>query len=474
MVIPRSSSVVLALALAAPAAAQVPPAAPVVAAAPAPPRLLPTLAAPQAAQLRRMLEGARDHGVSLREVPAEGPALVEAALRYATLVHTGSLSEGDYLKDWGMRAAPYDPLPGFVAAAASDRVAQWIAALPPPYDGYANLRRGLARYRRIAAAGGWPGVPAGPDMGVGSAGDRVLALRRRLAVEDPDVATDGATFDEALANAVRRAQRRYGLPPSGLVASATLAALNVSPQARIDQIVANMERWRWLPAELPADRIQVNIAAAVLTLYQGDRPVLSMRAATGRPGDPTPILHSDIHSVVLNPPWNVPAGIAKKELFPKGAAYLKRNGYRVIATPDGGQRLQQQAGPQSALGRYKFDFPNDYAVYLHDSPARSAFGRYNRSVSHGCVRLEKPGDLARRLLESNPEWQADRIDATIAGGKTVRAPLAAPVSVYLLYWTAFANGEGEVSFRADPYDWDGTLATKVAAARRPVAVASAR
>jgi L,D-transpeptidase YcbB len=438
------------------------------------PRLLPTLTDPQAALLRRMLAGARDHGVTMgaQAETASSAELAEAALAYARLVHSGSLSEADYLRDWGMRAQPYDPLPGFVAAAASDDLKTWVASLPPPYAGYENLRRGLSRYRALAAAGGWKPIAAGPDLGMGSAGERVAALRARLAVEDKAVAATGLKFDAGLADAVRRAQRRFGLAPTGVVASATLAALNTSPQARIDQIIANMERWRWLPAALPADRIQVNIAAAVLTFYKDDAPALSMRAATGRPGDPTPILTSEIHSIVLNPPWNVPSGIAKKELWPKGAGWLKRNGYRVISTPDGGQRLQQASGPQSALGRYKFDFPNDYAVYLHDSPARAAFGRYNRSVSHGCVRLERPADLAKRLLEPNPDWQPETVDAAVEVGKTIRAPLAQPIAVYLLYWTAFADAKGAVSFRADPYGWDGTLAQKIAAANRATALAS--
>ena len=165
--------------------------------------------------------------------------------------------------------------------------------------------------------------------------------------------------------AVRRAQRRYGLNPVGTVGSQTIAALNVPVSQRIRQIMANMERWRWLPQQLEAKRVQVNIAAAVLTVFEGDNPVLSMKAVTGRPGNETPMLVSSIHSVVLNPPWNVPSSIANKELWPKERAnpgYLKRNGFKVID----GTRLQQQAGDQSALGRFKFDFDNNFSVYLHD------------------------------------------------------------------------------------------------------------
>jgi murein L,D-transpeptidase YcbB/YkuD len=177
---------------------------------------------------------------------------------------------------------------------------------------------------------------------------------------------------------------------------------------------------------------------------------------------------------VLNPPWNVPSSIANKELWPKERAkpgYLKRNGFRVIDTGDGGKRLQQ-ASEQSALGKFKFDFANNFSVYLHDTPAQAGFARFDRLSSHGCVRLEKPADLAKLLLKTTPEWQAETIDSTVAAGKTVRAKLADPVAVYLLYWTAFANSAGQVSFRADPYKWDGTLATKIDARSARQALAS--
>ena len=374
-----------------------------------------------------------------------------------------------------MRPVAWDPLPGFRDAVARDRLAAWVRELPPPYAGYDALAAGLARYRAIAAAGGWSPVAAGPDLVFGATGPRVAALRARLAIEDPQVAGTGNRFDAALLESLRRAQRRYGLNPTGTLGVQTVAALAVPVEARIRQIKANMERWRWLPPELERNRVQVNIAAAVLTLFDGDQPVMSMKAVTGRPGDETPMLTSSIHSIVLNPPWNVPAGIATRELWPKEKAspgYLARNGFRVIDNGDGTKRLQQ-ASERSALGKYKFDFANPFAVYLHDTPAQAGFARFDRLASHGCVRLEKPGELADRLLSGTPEWPAETVDATVAAGKTVRAKLADPVAVYLLYWTAFASQTGVVGFRDDPYRWDGTLAAKIAA-RSAAATLAAR
>lgn len=427
---------------------------------------LPTLSPDQAEQVRRLIvqgriaQGLRYSTAEAEILPSDGQGLVRAALDYARAIHIGRLDTSDFQEDWALRPAAWDPLPGFSKAVADNRIAQWFASLTPPYEGYDNLRKGLARYRGIEAAGGWNTIPAGPDLSVGSSGPRVAALRTRLAVEDGEATGAGDKFDAALKEAVVRAQRRYGLPPTGVVSTGTLAALNVPVSSRIRQIMANMERWRWMPKTMPTDRIQVNIAAAQVAVFEGDRPVMSMRGVTGKPGGgETPMLASSIHSVVLNPPWNVPAGIAQRELFPKGAAYLARNGFKVIGTGPN-RRLQQQPS-HSALGKYKFDFDNPFAVYLHDTPTKGTFARYDRLASHGCIRLERPGDLARLLLEGSAEWTPEAIDAALAKGDTVRAALPSEVAVYLLYWTAYASANGTMNFRGDPYGWDKTLATKI-------------
>lgn len=435
--------------------------------APARPAPLPVLSPAQADQLRSLL--AADAMVQgLRSAPPTpaaplvGDALVRAALDHARAVHAGRLDGSDFDKDWGLRPPPYDPLPGFADAVRRDRLAAWIASLPPPYAGYDGLRKGLETYRAIAALGGWPTLASGPDLTLGATGPRVLALRQRLAIEDKAVVATGDTFDAELLASVQRAQRRYGLNPAGVVSGKTLAALNVPATDRVRQIMANLERWRWLPQELPRDRIQVNIAAAIVTVFDGDTPVLSMRGVTGRPGHETPMLSSTINSIVLNPPWNVPTSIATNELWPKerkSPGYLKRNGFKVID----GTRLQQAAGTQSALGRYKFDFDNAYAVYLHDTPSRAKFASFDRLASHGCVRLEKPADLAKLLLKGDPTWTPEAIAAGVAKGDTQRVTLTRPVAVYLLYWTAFASSSGQMNFRDDPYGWDRALATKIEA-----------
>jgi len=429
------------------------------------PVALPVLSPKQAQQLADILRvGAIANGLRHDEAP-EGPpldndALVRAALDYARAVHSGRLAPEDFDTEWGLRPDAYDPLPGFVDAVKRDRLRQWDAALAPPYAGYDYLRKALATYRQIEAAGGWQPIAAGPDLTTGATGPRVAALRARLAVEDSQTVATGNGFDAALKDAVVRAQRRYGLNPTGVVSKATLAALNVPVSDRVRQIMANIERWRWVPEELPTHRIQVNIAGAVLTVFEGDAPVFSMKAVTGRPGDETPMLASRIHSIVLNPPWNVPSGIAAKELLPKGPAYLAKHGFRVIKNPDGTTRLQQ-ASEQSALGKYKFDFNNPFAVYLHDTPTQRTFSTYSRLESHGCVRLEKPADLARLLLKNDAVWTPETLQAAVDTGKTQRVQLTDQVAVYLLYWTAYADANGTAHFLGDPYGWDKSLASKI-------------
>jgi murein L,D-transpeptidase YcbB/YkuD len=433
-----------------------------------------SLRADQIALLQRTLAQAETHGFEHDAFTPSGNAqalVIAATLRYAQAVHAGRLGPDAFLYEWGLRPPSYDPGPDFVQAVQQDRLSAWLDSLPPPYTGYDVLKRGLAVYRAIAVRGGWQTLAAGPDLKLGMSDPRVVALRTRLAVEDSTAAPGGPVFDAALSQAVMRAQKRYGLEPTGTLNKATLTALNVPVSQRVEQIIGNMERWRWLPQQLPADRIQVNIAAAVLTVFHDDTPTLAMRAVTGRPGDETPMLSSVISSVVFNPPWNVPSDIAQKELWPKEHAhpgYLARNDFIVIHTPDGGTRLQQKAGDKAALGHVKFDFPNKYSVYLHDTPSHGTFSGYGRMVSHGCVRLEKPVVLANDVMQGDAKWTPDEINQTIASGDTVRAPLPKPISVFLFYWTAFATPDGQVDFRGDPYDWDRALMQRIVAADHAV------
>lgn len=452
---------------------------------PPPPVEIPPLDPAQAQIALKAMQAADLHGLQPKAYVPDGiaasgeltaaqqTALTDGLLRYAHDLRIGRMDPEDFPELWAVRPAAYDPAPDLARALAEGRLQAWLDSLPPRYSGYAALKRGLARYREIAASGGWKALPPGKPMGLGSVDPRVAALRARLAAEDPMSPPVGAAvFDKPLQEAVQRAQRRFGLKPDGVVGRDLISHLNQPVGQRVLQIIANMERWRWMPATMPSTRVQVNAGAAVVTLFRDDKPVMSMKAVSGRPGDETPMLASSIHSVVINPPWNVPYGIADRELWPKEKAapgYLARNGYRIIEVPGGKPRLQQASGDESALGRFKFDFDNPFAVYLHDTPSKGGFDLFARQASHGCVRLEKPRALAEALLEGDVTWTPSAIDAQLLGDKTVRARLAVQVPVFIFYWTTFAGADGQMHFRTDPYNWDRDLLQRVGVLAKPVA-----
>ncbi|HEY2358712.1 MAG TPA: L,D-transpeptidase family protein, partial [Phenylobacterium sp.] len=272
----------------------------------------------------------------------------------------------------------------------------------------------------------------------------------------------GDVFDAALEQALMDFQRHHELQADGVVGRGTLAALNVTAEDRLAQLDANLERWRWLPA-LPAERIEVDVAAANAILYDDDAPRLAMRVVVGDAQHKTPMFSSRLDALVFNPPWNVPSSIAAKELLPHERAdpgYLARNDFVVV-----GGALQQRPGPRNALGRVKFDFPSPFGVYLHDTPSRAAFARPGRWLSHGCIRLEKPRELAAAVL--GPQgWGPDRIDAVIEAGETTRVQLSNTVPLYVLYWTVVLAEDGRPAFRPDPYAWDAKLMKAIAGAGR--------
>jgi murein L,D-transpeptidase YcbB/YkuD len=378
--------------------------------------------------------------------------LASLLVAYARAMHGLAIPKTALDKSWGLRGAgaAYDAAADLRQAIAENRFEAWLAALPPAEPQYEALRRGYLAYLKLATAGGWGTIPAGPSSQAGAGGEPVAALRRRLAFEDPTVASapPETPYDAALAAAVARFQHRHGLKETGVADPPTIAALNVPALARAAQIRANLERLRWLPRDVPATRIDVNSAAGTFQMYEAGRPSLAMLVAAGKPGDETPILVSKIHTVVLNPTWNVPPQIAADELEPKGEAYLAAHNFE-----HDGDRLIQQPGPGNSLGRVKFLFDNPYQVYLHDTPAKAAFAQPQRQVSHGCVRLERAIDLAKYLLGRETGWPPERVDEVLSGEDTRSVALKAPVPVRIMYATAFVEGD-QISFRDDAYGWD--------------------
>ncbi|MFL5296408.1 MAG: murein L,D-transpeptidase [Phenylobacterium sp.] len=409
--------------------------------------------APDAFGARRIADLGRDSG----QRAARDQALHAAVIAYARAEHGLSIPAKAMPQDWGLRPPPYDAEADLQQALAQHRFKEWLAALPPATPAYRALRQAYGAYLKIAAAGGWQPLAPGPALHVGARGPAVDALRARLAMEDSSLAPaqPGTAFDPTLADALARFQASHKLQPTGVLDRATLEELNVPAQARAGQIRANLERLRWLPREEPPTRVDVNTAAGLFDYYENGRPVLHMLAASGKPGDESPMLASAIDAIVINPPWNVPQNIAQDELLPKGGDYLASHGFQTVSDGAGGTRLQQKPGAESALGLVKFEFKNPYSVYLHDTPSKAAFNRTDRAVSHGCVRLEKAVDFARLLLTENG-WPPEKLDQAIASGETQSVPLHRKVPVRLIYLTAYPQGNG-VGFAPDIYGWDAQL-----------------
>ncbi len=363
---------------------------------------------------------------------------------------------------------PEIDIPAVLESALADgKIRQAVADLAPSHEGYHALKKALAQSREIAVLGGWPAVPAGPTLKPGEKSERVAALRTRLeasgelqpATPPPSQTLESDLFDPALETAVKAFQEKHGLDTDGAVGPATLEALNVTAADRVRQIEINLDRWRWLPRDLGERHVIVNIAGFSLDVVEAGAPVLSMRVVAGKPTSRTPMFSGTMTSVVLNPYWNVPPGILKNEVLPRLAGdpgYLARQNMERV--PGGGVR--QRPGPNNALGKVKFLFPNRFNVYLHDTPSRSLFSRAVRTFSHGCIRVEKPLDLAEYLLKDDPAWTRERLEKVMGGDRKERwVRIPNPLPVHLAYWTAWVDAAGVTQFRKDVYGRDTPLYT---------------
>lgn len=383
--------------------------------------------------------------------------LTATALKYALVMTTG-LANTTAPDGNDRRGIQKKLISELDSALAQDNIRAWVKTLPPQSVGYERMKYALGVYRDIDAAGGWEILP----NSLSSKSAKRLAhderLARRLRVEGDLRENDDADDDSnPIVDALKRFQRRHGLASRGKIDKATLAALNVSSHERVLQIAANLERWRTYTRIPASTRVEVNAAAAIATLYRDNEPVMIMNAVVGKPKHDTPMLTSTITTIVINPPWVVPRSIIEKEIKPaieRKPDYLERN--RMSWQ---GDQIIQEPGPGNSLGRIKFEFPNSYDVYLHDTPARALFKDVDRAQSHGCVRLERPIDLAADLLQDNgDEWSRDNIVQAIEEGETVRVPLTTQMSVTIAYWTAFVDDDGTVEFRPDVYGRDAPLA----------------
>ena len=429
------------------------------------------------------------------EKAAEGDMLLtDAVLRYAAAMRGQRVDPSDIEDDWLI------PTPNFDAVAFlikhQDDIVPALADLAPAYNGYKALRDAEIKMRAQLAKD-WPKVPAGPTIKPGDVNDRIPAVRARL-IATGELTTDNAdstTYDDTLKAAVMLFQAHNGLDADGALGPRSILALNASPAQRARSIALNMERWRWLPAHMESEHIVVNVPAEELQLVADNQVVLEMKAIVGDVDHPTPALHARLSSMVLNPFWHVPASIATDEILPllqKNPGYLVANDLELVSdhfmpgSPESQGAgiawksmtrmpwpVRQIPGSDNALGRIKFNLPNDDDIYLHDTPKHKLFSRFDRALSHGCVRVENAEALAVYLLRDKDRDQ-DWLDDLIATGETKTLPVPKPVPVWLLYFTAWVDADGTVEYRDDLYDRDQRLAVALTQSmRQPILVAHA-
>jgi L,D-transpeptidase YcbB len=352
---------------------------------------------------------------------------------------------------------------------------------------YEPMVEALDVYREIEQNGGWPKVPTGQSVALGDTSAAVAAVRERLAAspdehvrELAEGADEPEVFDERLAGAVAAFQEHHGIAVDSVVGPGTLAAMNVSAAERVAELRLNLDRLRRLPPELGSRAILVNVAGYELVVLEGDEPVMQMDVVVGQPEWRTKIFEGELEYLVVHPYWHVPASIEAAEILPavrEDPSYLEREHLVVVDPADSygpavstddidwddvdpesfPYDFRQEPGPWNALGAVKFMFPNEYNIYLHDSPARELFQRHERAFSHGCIRVEKPLELARYLLEHASDVRPDELDDLLAEDERTQIDLTETIPVYIAYFTAWVDADGAVHFYPDVYDLDEPL-----------------
>ena len=417
--------------------------------------------------------------------------LTDAYLLLSSHLLAGRVNPETIHTDWMVANPAVDLAQQLQVALDAGQIQTALERLKPSHRGYRHLKRKLELYRKMARNGGWPFISEEQKLRYGEHGSQILMLRKRLILSgdlEPEDRQYPFLFDDTLAAALRSFQRRHGLTPTGTVDAATLSAMNEPIEKRIQQMVLNLERWRWIPRDLGRKHILVNIADFHLTVAEDDQAVHRMRVVVGRDYRKTPVFSDQLTYLELHPYWNIPSKIAVLDILPKikqDPLYLNRQKIKVFRnwqedarpidplsvdwsqlTPHNfSYRLRQDPGPQNALGKIKFMLPNKFAVYLHDTPSPSLFEKNQRGLSSGCIRVERPLDLAEYLLKNQDGWSRKAIEAALASGQQQVIHLSEPIPVHLLYWTAWVDRWDRVHFRDDIYDRDKPLS--VALAEKP-------
>jgi murein L,D-transpeptidase YcbB/YkuD len=409
--------------------------------------------------------------------------LLSAALyRYSNEVYSGRLDPNYLDPDWHIKNRSPDISRLFADVAEKLSIGNLLKELPPQHDGYQSLKQQLHRFRELARQGGWQRLGWGPVLERSVQHEQVVLLRRRLKVTGDlavDPFTDMDIYDHWLEEAVKHYQHRHGLQVDGKVGPQTRRSLNIMVSERIRQIRINMERWRWLPRTLGKRYVMVNMTGFELYIIENDSMVLSMPVIVGHSLRSTPTFSGLISYMEYNPYWTIPRKLVLEDIIPRqlrDPSYLSKESIKVYKGWENAQEidpktvdwsnldenhfpywLRQEPGPKNALGTVKFMFSNPYAIYLHGTPDRHLFDPVVRAFSSGCIRVKDPVRLAAFLLNDGSLQKEEEVLASIhlEINQGVTLPIAVPV--YLVYWTAWVDQDGELHFRHDLYGRDTRL-----------------
>lgn len=331
---------------------------------------------------------------------------------------------------------------------------------------YKQVRKELLRLYDLQKQGGWQTIEAAKkSYRLGDSSMAIQQLQKRLHMAGDYQSTEiSPVFTPALEEAVKRAQQRFGLKADGIVGSQTVKHLNISIEKRIEQLLVNMERMRWMPQHREGKRLVANIPEFKLHVYEDGKEMFTMRIVVGKAANRTVVFNDQLKHVVFSPYWNVPRSIVRNEILPamnKNPGYLSRNNMEQTGTSGGLPVIRQKPGSGNALGKVKFIFPNSYNIYFHDTPAKSLFDQAKRAFSHGCIRLQEPKKLAAYLLQDQPGWTESRITAAMNAGIEKWVALEQPVAVAITYFTAWVDRSGKLNFRDDIYGHDRELAERL-------------
>ena len=331
---------------------------------------------------------------------------------------------------------------------------------------YRLLKEQLSKYYSIQKNGGWPVINADKKtLKKGMSSPAIATIKKRLQITGELVGKDSTqVFDDTLVNAVKNFQNELGLKPDGIITPSLIKDMNVTALQRIEQLLINMGRMRWMTTEPSGQLIVVNIPEFELHVYEGKRKAFDMDVVVGKEGHNTTIFTGNLNQIVFSPYWNVPPSIVKKEILPavaKNPNYLEEHNMEQTGTEDGAPAIRQRPGPDNSLGRVKFLFPNSFNIYFHDTNAKSLFSKDKRAFSHGCIRLAEPEKMAEYLLRNNPEWTPDKIEEAMNRDQPLTVRLNKPVPVLITYYTAWVDDNGVLNFRDDIYAHDKDLSSKM-------------